>query len=124
MIRSIIVAILVATAGESWALDWNCCYRDLKEVRNVSSQAMTSTIKLLDLYERHEDVKFRLATCIDVGGDCQYLRLSVNALLIEYGEEKARFDDMMKSIGQTTLSMSETCGYQLGKPVAIGSAPF
>jgi hypothetical protein len=112
MIRSIIVAIVVLNAGVAWSLDWSNCYKDLKEVRKVSTEAMSSTVKLRDLYDRHEDEKFRLETCLSVGGDCQYLRLSVNALLIDYGKEKTRFDGMMQSIGKATLFMKEACGYK------------
>jgi hypothetical protein len=114
MIRSIFVAIVVLNSGVSWAVDWNSCYRDLKEVRDVSREALASTITLHQLYDRYDDEKFKLDSCISLGGDCQYLRLSVNELSIEYGKKKIRFNGMLQSIDKATFSMKETCGFQYG----------
>ncbi|KAF0219075.1 MAG: hypothetical protein FD174_2161 [Geobacteraceae bacterium] len=111
MFRSSIIAIVLFITSISWATEWNSCHKDLSSIRENSDEAIKSTVKLRDLYDRYETKKFEYEMCKSLGGDCQYLQLAVNALLIDYGTEKTRFSNIMHSINMQLSSIKETCGY-------------
>jgi hypothetical protein len=107
----VVIAIMLA-AQVSWGLDWQQCNEDLKGVGKEAAAASHSTYKLRDLYERHEENKFQLDSCISFHGDCRYLRLAVNELSIAYQEERSRFNGIMQALNGHLLSMKKTCGYK------------
>lgn len=112
MLRGLGFGIVLFITSESSALDWNSCDHDLRSIRNKTNEAIESTLKLRKLYDGYETRKYELDNCINFGGDCQYLRLEVNAFLIDYKNEKTEFNNIMQSINQQMLSVKKTCGYE------------
>lgn len=108
----LLVISVILAAGVSWGTEWSRCADDLESVNRKSHEAGISAVRLRELYNGYEARRFEYEEWRSLGGDCQYLQLSVNARLLEYRDEKRRFDQTMHFINEYLLSIRETCGYE------------